>query len=512
MDKLKNQALVYVIGIGPGSENQMTIYAREVLEICDVIIGYDTYIDLIQHLLKPQQEIIRAGMTEEVYRAQKAVELAYGNNEQGKTVGVISSGDSGLYGMAGLIYEVLDKMNLSSGVKVEVVPGVTALISAASLLGSPVMHDFCAISLSDHLTPWNTIEERLEYASRADFVIALYNPKSGRRKEQIVRARDILMKYRSPDNPAGIVTAAYREDQNVVITDLDHLLDHEMGMMTTIIIGNSTTNVINGKMITPRGYHKKYDLDKVEQPIKLTERLNSKHEPWSFKNTEKNSAVNKPGKEIQLFQESSSPSSVLVKYFIQTKEFTNHTGADSERIVSLSALARISGFLSQESRIETTPDGRLFIICHEIDRQTQKELAQTGLHLYEDEDLATLKKCNFCDGEKTQSLPWLEKLNALLAQTKVPGQLHIGFNGCGRACHGAVMEDIGIVYFRGEFEVYTGGKRVGRNVRLPMQSCLHLSGDEMLSQVESLLKRYQKEAFEGEKFFKYILRMSEQTA
>jgi len=183
---------IFVIGIGPGSESQMTIHAREVLGLCDVIIGYDTYIDLIAHLLKPSQEVLRAGMTEEVYRAQKAVELA--NETKGKKIGVISSGDSGLYGMAGLIYEVLEKMNLFTEVDVEIVPGVTAFISAASLLGSPIMHDFCAISLSDHLTPWKTIEERLKLAGLGDFVIALYNPKSGRRKEQIVMAREILLK------------------------------------------------------------------------------------------------------------------------------------------------------------------------------------------------------------------------------------------------------------------------------------------------------------------------------
>jgi precorrin-3B C17-methyltransferase len=418
----------------------MTIYAREIIEQCDVVVGYETYIDLIAHLLKPSQEVLRAGMTEEVYRAQKAVELARGK----KRVGIISSGDSGLYGMAGLIYEVIDKMNSFDEIDVEIVPGVTALISAASLLGSPIMHDFCAVSLSDHLTPWQTIEKRLELAALGDFVVALYNPKSGRRKEQIVKARDLLLKYRQPENPVGIVSAAYRSDQSIIITDIEHMLDHPITMMTTVIIGNSTTYVSHGKMITPRGYEKKYDLDKSEQNIKITERMNSQHEPWSLRN---------------------SPNS----------DGENQTGAVFKPIENTPYLRDDEG----------------------------------------DEGAVIVKKCNFCEGDKIESLPWLNLLNQILFEMNYPGQLHIGFNGCGRSCHGAVMEDIGVVYFRGEFEVYVGGKRMGRNVRLPLFTHLHLTGDEMISVVKNVVKRYQGEAFQGEKFFKYILRISgksEQTA
>jgi len=521
----KANGKIFVIGIGPGSESQMTLYARETLGLCDVIIGYDTYIDLIKHLLKPSQEIIRAGMTEEVYRAQKAVELARGENQNAKNVGVISSGDSGLYGMAGLIYEVLDKMNANLEVDVEIVPGVTALISAASLLGSPVMHDFCAISLSDHLTPWKTIEKRLELAALGDFVIALYNPKSGRRKEQIVRARDILLKHRDPENPVGIVTAAYRPDQSVVITDIAGMLDYPMGMMTTIMIGNSTTSVIHGKMITPRGYHKKYDLDKTQQDIKLSDRLNARHEPWALKNSVENLKDNSANllsdeKEITKNEGHFSFNSMLTlkenqsgnslhKYFIKTREFVNDSGADSEKIFNIKFLNLIGKFLTENSRIESSSDGRLSIICNEIDESVKKELHKSGLDLFDDESFVIIKKCNFCEGDKIESLPWLSKLNDLITTVSVPGQLHIGFNGCGMSCHGAVMEDIGIVYFRGDFEVYVGGKKMGRNVRLPLYTHLHLSGEEMIAIVENIVSRYKSEAFHGEKFFKYILRTSE---
>jgi len=481
----------------------MTLFALKTIEQCQVIIGYDTYIDLIKHLLKPSQEVVRAGMTEEVYRAQKTIELA----KEGKIVGVISSGDAGLYGMAGLIFEVLHKMQFPGKIDVQVVPGVTALISAASLLGAPVMHDFCAISLSDHLTPWNTIEKRLVHAAMGDFVLTLYNPKSSRRKEQINIAQNILLQYRNPENPVGIVTSAYRPDQNIVITDLNHMLEFPAGMMTTILIGNSQTRVIDGKMITPRGYQKKYQLHQNIQDIKKSDRMNITHEPWALQKEKQNSEM-QTGLEINLMK--NIPKRVLHKYYIKTKGSLNQSSADSEKILNAGFLSVLGKFLSTDSRIEATPDGRLFLLCHEIDIETMEKLDSEGLYLYDDEEYILIKTCNFCDGEKPESLVWLDILNKSLADIHVPGQLHIGFNGCGMSCHGAVMEDIGIVYFRGEFEVYIGGKKMGRNVRLPLHTHLHLSGEEMISIVMNLVARYKNEGFEKEKFFKYILRVSGQ--
>lgn len=270
---------IIAIGFGPGSEDHMTYRAREAFSECDIIIGYKTYIELIEPILT-DQKVIRAGMTEEVGRAQEAVRLA----EEGHTVGVISSGDAGVYGMAGLIYEVLVEKGWKEedGIKVEVVPGVSAIHACASLIGAPVMHDACTISLSDHLTPWEWIKKRVEAAAMADFVIALYNPKSGRRTRQIEETQKILLKYRSPKTPVGLVKSAYRERQHIVITDLEHMLDHEIGMLTTVIIGNSTTYLYDGKMITPRGYQRKYTLGDEKQPLKPHERLKEEAEPWAL--------------------------------------------------------------------------------------------------------------------------------------------------------------------------------------------------------------------------------------
>jgi precorrin-3B C17-methyltransferase len=186
--------------------------------------------------------------------------------EQGKTVAVVSSGDAGIYGMAGLIYEVLheEEWTPEHGFSVEVVPGVTAAASVASLVGAPLAHDFAAISLSDLLTPLETIYKRVEMAAAADFVIVLYNPKSGRRTKQIEKTQRIIAQYRDPTTPVVIAKSVYREGEQVVLTDLAHLLDHEMGMLTTVIIGNSTTFRSRDKVITPRGYTRKYALGREE--------------------------------------------------------------------------------------------------------------------------------------------------------------------------------------------------------------------------------------------------------
>ena len=182
-----------VVGFGPGDFKHITTRAVEALQESDMIIGYKTYVELIENLLT-DQTVVSTGMTEEVARAQEAVRQA----EDGKKVAVISSGDSGVYGMAGLVYEVLIEMGWteSTGVEVEIVPGISAINSCASLLGAPIMHDSCTISLSDHLTPWTLIAKRVEAAAMADFVIALYNPKSGRRTRQIIEAQRILLEYR----------------------------------------------------------------------------------------------------------------------------------------------------------------------------------------------------------------------------------------------------------------------------------------------------------------------------
>ncbi len=220
------------------------------------MIGYSTYISLVEDQLAGK-EVVRKGMTEEIDRCVEAYEQA----KQGKVVALISSGDIGVYGMAGPTYEVLFQAGWSpaSAISVEVVPGSTALSACASLVGAPLTHDFCSISLSDLLTPWPTIAKRIDAAGRSDFVVALYNPKSGRRTQQIVEAQRILLQYRKAETPVAIVKSAYRDMQDIQIVTLDKMADCKIGMLTTVLIGNSSTYLQDGLMITPRGYANKYE-------------------------------------------------------------------------------------------------------------------------------------------------------------------------------------------------------------------------------------------------------------
>jgi precorrin-2 C(20)-methyltransferase len=250
-----------LVGFGPGNHAHLTFRAREAIGEAEVVIGYRTYVRLVRDLIQGK-EVHYTGMTEELERARKAVAFAYA----GRKVALISSGDVGVYGMAGPALEILKEKGWrpGCGVEVEVVPGVTALSACASVLGAPVVHDFAAISLSNLLTPWEVIVQRIEAAARADYVIALYNPKSGRRTQQIVETQKILLRHRRPDTPVGIVKSGLREGQRVVQTTLADMLQHEIGMLTTILVGNSTTFTYEGLMITPRGYQHKYDLPTLE--------------------------------------------------------------------------------------------------------------------------------------------------------------------------------------------------------------------------------------------------------
>ncbi len=258
---------IYIVGTGPGSIEHLTPYAQDAIRKSDVIVGYGTYLDLIQELLK-DKEVISTGMTKEVERCKRAVELAM----SGKTVSVISGGDPGIYAMAGLVFEVLraearksrsaevtsELPNLqTSKLAIEVIPGISALNACAARLGAPLMHDFAVISLSDRLTPWELIEKRLAAAAMSDFVIVLYNPKSMGRPGHINKARAILLRYRSTETPVGIVKSAMRENERIIITNLRDMLNYDIDMQTTVIVGNSQTFTWNNYMITPRGYENK---------------------------------------------------------------------------------------------------------------------------------------------------------------------------------------------------------------------------------------------------------------
>ena len=237
---------LYVIGIGPGEYEQMTLKAIHAMEKSEVIIGYTVYVDLVKEHF-PGKEFLTTPMKKEVDRCVMAFEEA----KKGKVVSIICSGDAGVYGMSGLMYEV--GVNYPE-VELEIIPGVTAATGGAAVLGAPLIHDFCLISLSDLLTPWEKIEARLLAAAEADFVVCLYNPSSRKRSDYLQKACDLMMQYKSPETVCGIVSYIGRDGEHYEVMDLKTLRDTKVDMFTTVWVGNSQTKEINGKMVTPRGY------------------------------------------------------------------------------------------------------------------------------------------------------------------------------------------------------------------------------------------------------------------
>ncbi len=236
---------LFVIGIGPGRAEDMTLRAAKALESAEIIAGYGVYTDLIRPLF-PDKEYLVTPMRREAERCRMAIGAAL----SGRTTAVISSGDAGVYGMAGLVYELAG----GADIDIEIIPGVTAALSGAAVLGAPLGHDFAAISLSDLLTPWETIARRLELAAEADFCIAIYNPASRRRADHLRRACEILMKHAAPETVCGAVQNIGRAGENARVMTLKALADYPADMFTTIFIGNSHTRIIDGRMVTPRGY------------------------------------------------------------------------------------------------------------------------------------------------------------------------------------------------------------------------------------------------------------------
>ncbi len=240
---------ITVIGIGPGYVGDMTSNAIEALRNSEIVVGYKYYIPFIISLLREDAVIIQNGMRQEQARIEKAFEIA----ENGKNVSVISSGDAGIYGMAPLVYEMLRERG--SDIEVEVIPGISAFQKAASLLGAPVGHDFCVLSLSDLMTPWMVIEKRIKAAAEADFVTAVYNPKSHGRYWELYRLKELFLECRNPDTPVGYVHQAGRDGQKVSVTSLRDFDPEDVDMFTIVIIGNSQTFRFDGNMVTPRGYY-----------------------------------------------------------------------------------------------------------------------------------------------------------------------------------------------------------------------------------------------------------------
>jgi precorrin-3B C17-methyltransferase len=238
---------IYIVGIGPGHKEQMTLKACNIIEAADIVVGYSTYVEILRKYFT-LKEVISSGMRQEVKRCTQSLSLA----EAGKVVVLVSSGDPGIYGMAGVMLEVMHKAK--SSIKIEVVPGVTSSSAAAALLGAPLMHDFATISLSDLLTGWEVIKKRIKAAAEADFIISIYNPMSNTRTTQLEEAREIMLKYKAPETPVGIVKNAMRDEQEIYITDLAKMMDYAIDMRTILIIGNAATYRSFDLLITPRGY------------------------------------------------------------------------------------------------------------------------------------------------------------------------------------------------------------------------------------------------------------------
>jgi len=238
-----------LVGIGSGDHKEMTAHCIAVLRNCDLVVGYKKYVELVKPFIAGK-EVISSGMSQEVERCSQAIAKA----KLGKNVALISSGDPGVYGMAGLALEIINKKRLWNRFKVEIIPGIPVIHAAAARLGAPLMNDYAVISLSDLLTPWETIVKRVRYAAQADFVICLYNPKSKSRTTQIKEVQSILLQYRRADTPVGLTRNVGRRGESITFTTLDKMLRYKIDMLTIIIIGNSTTIYKNSQMITPRGY------------------------------------------------------------------------------------------------------------------------------------------------------------------------------------------------------------------------------------------------------------------
>ena len=237
---------LYVIGVGPGAPEECTLRAQKALEEAEVLCGYTLYINLLRSRY-PEKEVFTTGMTQELERCRRALELA----ASGRTVALVCSGDAGVYGLASPVLELAPQFPEA---EIEIIPGVTAALSGAALLGAPLGHDFCVISLSDRLTDWALIEKRLRLAAQGDFAICLYNPASRHRRDYLQRACDILLTEKGGDTVCGLVRQVGREGESWQILDLKTLRDTRADMFTTVFIGSSQTREIDGRMVAPRGY------------------------------------------------------------------------------------------------------------------------------------------------------------------------------------------------------------------------------------------------------------------
>lgn len=448
------------------------------------------------------------------------------------------------------------------------------------------MHDACTISLSDHLTPWETIVKRVEAAASADFVIALYNPRSGRRTRQIVETQSILLRYRDPQTPVGLVKSAYRERQQVIVTTLEDMLNHDIGMLTTVIIGNSSTTVYDGLIVTPRGYQRKYTLDATEQVLKPHQRLRTEAEPWSL-GAQVDRALDAPqggGTLTAPTEPSASGAAVATQARPQAMAAVQvtpakQTGAAAPASLAAEALGRLAvggklpgeantrwsgqaptaqsavgtaagagagaaagkapgGFgkpalfevgvspgvgnkkftarqmallaevAGDDGELEYTPDHQIVLRVPCADpEELVGQLRDERFIVMPIGDVFKVKACDFCNMEKDDAVPVAEHLQVVLGGLQAPKETSIALNGCGMACYGAVLEDIGIVYRKGGYDLFLGGKKFGRNAHAAQPVAEGIRGDQITDIVENIIAEYKEKGHPNERFHKFFKRV-----
>lgn len=463
---------IFVIGCGPGAYGQLTIDALEAIRQSDIIMSYKTYTELLEDVIQDQQ-IIPTGMTENIEQAYDAIDKAL----LGHTVAILSSGDASVYGMSGMVYEALHEK--AQIVEVEIIPGISALSACASLVGAPLMHDHCAISLNEKTTPWEVIEKRIEAAAIGDFVLAFYNPKTGYQTPQMLKVQAILMAYRRPDTPVGIVRGAFRAFQEIHLTTIANMHEEDIGMVTTIFVGNHHTCETNGLMVTPRSYQQSFTIGekKVVAPV---EQVNARSKAVENK-------VNLPTFE-STFEVAISPG-VANKFY------------------SAEQLAVLSSLIEEKGTIEYTADHKMIVKIPTDNPQLLVEALQQAQFLISPVGhVVNIKACDFCHGEKIEALPYAEALEQELGGLKVPMPLNIGFNGCSMTCYGAVFDDIGIVYRKRNFDLYIGAKSISKTAHAAKFVAEGIPMDELVSTVVRVVKEYQQHANNNERLYQYFRR------
>ena len=467
---------IYVIGCGPGAYGQLTIDAIEAIRQSDVIMSYKTYTALAENIIT-EQTVIPTGMTENIEQAYDAIEKALA----GHTVAILSSGDASVYGMSGMVYEALHEKG-EEALEVEVIPGISALSACASLVGAPLMHDHCAISLNEKTTPWAIIEKRIEAAAMGDFVLAFYNPKTGYQTPQMLKIQAILLAYRQPETPVSIVRGAFRAFQEVEVTTIEKMHEQDIGMVTTIFVGNHHTYEKNGQMVAPRSYQQSFTIGE-KKTIAVVE--TSENTAASVVNK-----VNLPTFE-SIFEVAISPG-VANKFY------------------SAEQLAFLSQLIKEKGTVEYTADHKMIVkIPTNHPQPLLEKLEQAQFLISPVGHVVNIKACDFCHGEKIEALPYAEQLEQQLGGLKVPMPLNIGFNGCSMTCYGAVFDDIGIIYRKRNFDLYIGAKSISKTAHAAKFVAEGIAMEELVPTVVRVVKEYQQNANNNERLYQYFRRQKQ---